>query len=129
MTERNKKLIREYLGAINAKPKPKHVVDQYVSDQDYELKQHIEIFEAAFPCYALHILAMIGEGDKVTVRFLFQGTHQGEFMGVPPSGNKIRLEGIIIYQIQDEKIINHWINADMADLMRQLQPVEEEVLV
>ena len=129
MSEQNKQLIREYLEAISGNPKPKHVIDQFVADQDEELKQHIEVFEAAFPYYEFHMQDMIAEGDKVTVRFRFQGTHKGELMGIPPSGKTVDMDGIIIYQIQDEKIIHHWINADMADLMRQLRSAEEEVLV
>jgi len=50
-------------------------------------------------------------------------------MGIPPSGKTVNMEGIIIYQIQDEKIIHHWISTDMADLMRQLQSAEEEAVV
>jgi len=130
LTEKNKQFIQKYFDALcRGNTKPRHVVDQFVSDQDYALKNHIEVFEAAFPSYALHMEDMIGEGDKVTVRFRFEGTHMGEFMGIPPSGKTATFEGIIIYQIEDEKIINHWINVDKAELIRQIQPEEAAVLM
>ncbi len=131
MIEKNKQLIRDYFDEVlkGDNPKPKYLIDKYISDQDYELKSHIEVFEVAFPLYCMHILDMIAEGNKVTVRFQFEGIHVEEFMGIPPSGKKASFEGIIIYQIESNKIINHWMSVDKAELIRQIQPEEAEVLL
>jgi predicted ester cyclase len=121
MTEQNKQLVKQYLEEVSGRDKPQSLINQYVSDQDPELKQHIEVFEAAFPHYSLLIQDLIAEDDKVTVRFRFEGTHKGEFMGMPPTGNDVKTEGIIIYQLKDNKIINHWMQVDAVGLTQQLQ--------
>lgn len=121
MTEQNKQFIEQYAEALSGRDKPRSLIDQYISDQDSELKQHIEIFEVAFPHYSLLIQDLIAEGDKVTVRFRFEGTHKGEFMGMPPTGNDVETDGIIIYQLKDNKIINHWMQVDAVGLTQQLQ--------
>lgn len=121
MSEQNKQLVKEYLESVSGQEKPRDLIDQYVSDQDQELKQHIEVFEAAFPLYHLHIQDLIAEDDKVTVRFRFAGTHQGEFMGMPATGNDVETDGIIIYQLEHKQIINHWMQVDAVGLTQQLQ--------
>lgn len=128
MTEQNKQRVKQYMEGISGRNKPQSLIDQYVSDQDLELKQHIEIFEAAFPHYSLLIQDLIAEDDKVTVRFRFEGTHKGEFMGMPPTGNDVQTDGIIIYQLQNNKIINHWMQVDAVGLMQQLQNEKAEAL-
>ena len=63
-TSENKAFIRRYLDAINGKEKPAAVIDQYISDADAVLKQHIAGYEAAFPRYALIVEDMIrGSGQ------------------------------------------------------------------
>ncbi|WKN42433.1 ester cyclase [Tunicatimonas pelagia] len=121
MSEQNKQLVKEYLEAVSGHEKTRDLIDKYVSDQDSELKQHIEVFEAAFPLYRLHIQDLIAEDDKVTVRFRFAGTHKAEFMGMPATGNDVETDGIIIYQLENNKIINHWMQVDAVGLTQQLQ--------
>jgi len=128
MSEQNKQLVKEYAEALRTQGKTREVIDQYISDQDLELKKHIEVFEAAFPQYELLPQDLIAEGDKVVLRFRFAGTHKGEFMGVPPTGNDVETDGIIIYQLQNNKIINHWMQVDTVGLMQQLQNEKAEVL-
>lgn len=47
---------------------------------------------------------MIAEGDRVMVRWTSQGTHQGEFNGLPPTGVHVTNSGINIFRIADGKI-------------------------
>src|SRR5690349_2798827 len=46
-------------------------------------------FFAAFPDMRIVIEDTVAEGDLVCTRGYFEGTHDGEFMGVPASGNKV----------------------------------------
>jgi steroid delta-isomerase-like uncharacterized protein len=116
----NKAFISRYLDAINGKEKPATVVDQFVSEADALLKQHIAGYEAGFPRYALDVEDMIAEADKVVLRFTFSATYGGGFMNIPATGQQVAVPGIIIYRIADGKIVEHWMLVDSAVLMQQL---------
>ncbi len=116
----NTAFIRRYLDAINGKEKPAAVVDQFISEADALLKQHIAGYEDAFPRYALIAEDMIAEADKVVVRFTFRATYGGGFMNIPATGQQVAMPGIIIYRIADGKIVEHWMQVDSAALMQQL---------
>jgi predicted ester cyclase len=46
----------------------------------------------ALPGFSVDIKQMIGEGDLVATLKTFTGTHQGEFLGCPPTGRRVTLE-------------------------------------
>jgi steroid delta-isomerase-like uncharacterized protein len=116
----NKAFVRRYLDAINGKEKPAAVQDQFISDADAVLKQHIAGYEAAFPRYALVVEDMFAEADKVALRFTMRATYGGGFMDIPATGQQVAVPGIIIYRIADGKIVEHWMLVDSAVLMQQL---------
>ncbi len=116
----NKQRVEEYLDALSGKPKPSDVVDRYVSDRDMELKGHIQIFEAGIPCYELAREDIVAEGNKVLVRFRLTGKHTGELFGCPPTGNSVDVSGLILYELEDGLIVNHWMEADSVGLMQQI---------
>ena len=118
MIEENKALIRQYLTALSGKDKPESIVNIYVSDE--KLKQHIKLFESAFPRYKLTIEDMIAEDDKVAVGATLQGIHRGEFMGIKPTSKEVTISGMLIYRIANGKIVEHWMNFDNLGLMEQL---------
>ena len=70
----------------------------------------------------LHIATddLIAEGDQVVKRWTARGTHKGDFMGVPATGNRIEVTGIEIYRIAGGKIVEIWSNMDSLGLMQQL---------
>ena len=82
----NKAFTSRYLDAINGKEKPAAVLDQYISEADALLKQHIAGYEAAFPRYTLNVEDLIAEADKVVVRFTFRVIYGGGFMNIPATG-------------------------------------------
>ncbi len=80
----------------------------------------VALFKGAFPDMWWQIEEMIAEGDKVVARTTMEATHEGEFFGIPPTGKRVRLEGIHIMRIADGKVIEHWGNTDDLGMMRQL---------
>jgi len=75
---------------------------------------------AAFPDFAMTVDDTIVEGDKVVIRVRATGTHQGEFMGIPPTGNRIEVPLIDIMRVRDGKIAEHWGVMDGGVMMQQL---------
>ena len=117
----SKEFILQYIEEIKNGPKTRDKIDKYISDEDQELKSHIEVFEMSFPGYRLVPEDIIAEGEKVAVRFTFIGLHKGKFMDFEPTGKEIRVSGMIVYQVRDDKIVNHWMVVNMAEMMQQLQ--------
>jgi predicted ester cyclase len=60
------------------------------------------------------------EGNKVVVHITFHGRHVGTFLGIPPTGKAVSWTSIEVYHIENNKIIERWVQADTAGLMRQL---------
>ena len=121
MSHHLKTFVKEYFDVISGKDKPAALLNQYIADSDAELKQHIAVFEAAFPKYEMIIDDIIEEGDTVAVRSTFKGTHKGDLMGIAPTGQRITLPVFLFYRISNEKIVEHWMSVDQKELIKQLQ--------
>jgi steroid delta-isomerase-like uncharacterized protein len=87
------------------------------------LKKVITGTRASFPDLRYPIQDIIAAGDKVVVRFKFQGTHQGAYRGIPATGKAVTYTGIGIWRIADGKLAEHWSNIDLYGLMQQLGAV------
>lgn len=75
---------------------------------------------AAFPGSQLTIDDTIAEGDQLAVRFHLDGEHHGEFMGVPPTGRAIVLNGQTVMRFGDGRVVERWTTGDLLGLMIQL---------
>jgi steroid delta-isomerase-like uncharacterized protein len=77
----------------------------------------------AFPDMQITVEDALEVGDKVVRRISFLGTHQGSFLGVPPTGKRVRGNGIVIIRIKDGKIAEEWEMSDLLGLLQQLGAV------
>ena len=84
------------------------------------IKQVMAMFRQAFPDSYFTVEDMVAEGDKVATRKTFRGTHQGEFMGIPPSGQQVSIGLIDIVRISHGKVVEHWAIGDNLGMMQQL---------
>jgi steroid delta-isomerase-like uncharacterized protein len=84
------------------------------------LKLVVTMYRSAFPDMITTIHDIIAEGDKVTVRMTHNGTHKGEFMGIPPTGKSISIGEINILRFAEGKIAEYWGQTDMMGMMQQL---------
>jgi predicted ester cyclase len=90
-----------------------------------EFKREVAEMRRAFPDYAGTNVEQIAEAEKVANRFVFLGTHLGEFEGVAPTGKRVEFIGHSIDSVADGKIVESWIEVDMLGVMRQLGAVPE----
>ena len=98
--------------------------DQVSSVED--LKQFFVMLRSGFPDFQVTIEDLFAaEEDKVVLRFTFRGTHQGEFMGIGPTGNRVTMPGIDIFRIADGKIVELWNQEDVLGMMQQLGAIPE----
>lgn len=83
-------------------------------------KAFFTMARGAFPDFRMTIEDLIQEGDKVVIRARASGTHEGEFMGIPATGNKFDVALIDIIEFRSGKALTHWGVMDMAGMMEQL---------
>jgi steroid delta-isomerase-like uncharacterized protein len=84
------------------------------------VKQVTAMFRQAFPDSYFTVEDMIAEGDKVATHKTFHGTHEGEFMGMPPTGRRVSMELIDIVRISEGRVVEHWSMGDNLGMMQQL---------
>lgn len=86
-----------------------------------------EGFWQAFPGNRLQLEDVFAEGDRVVARFVVRGTHQGELMGMPPTGREVSLPGITILRFAGGRCVERWSQADFLGLLQQLGAVSAPV--
>jgi len=84
------------------------------------IKETMSGYLNAFPDLTMTVQDQIAEGDKVFTRWVAEGTHQGELMGVPPSGNRVHVEGMTVDRFENGKFVESWDNWDALGLMQQM---------
>ncbi|WP_018616469.1 ester cyclase [Segetibacter koreensis] len=124
--KQNKEFIVRYFNAISGVPKTRALMDKFATDES--LIHHIEFFEAAFPKYELFADEITAEGNRVVLRARFKGTHMGELSGIPPTHKTVEFQFAIGYEIENNKIISHWLIADQMGLMEQLGVLQGEAV-
>jgi steroid delta-isomerase-like uncharacterized protein len=88
-----------------------------------ELRRYVTVYRAAFPDIQDTVVDIVAEGDKVIVRWTSRGTHQGEFMGIAPTGRHVTFTGMRLFRIAENKIAESWVNIDQLGLLEQLGAV------
>jgi len=86
-----------------------------------QFEHGVRMLHAAFPDWRHTTEDVIAEGDKVVARMTVQGTHKGDFMGIPATGKEVAFTNISIFRIADGKIAEAWQEIDMMSVMNQLR--------
>ena len=115
------------------------VIDELVADDMIEheefpglepnkdgVRQFFALFRSAFPDLRMEAHEMVCEGDLVCARGTMMGTHQGEFMEMPPSGKRFEVHGFDMVRVRDGQFVEHWGITDMMSMMQQLGAMPEQ---
>lgn len=124
----NKARIRKlYEEGLN--PRKLTVIDEIIAD-NYEgiygakgpdgFRQTIQPLLTAFPDITWTIEDIFAEGDRVAVRWTWQGTNDGPLRTIPATHKQIHDSGIVIYAFQDSKVVKAWVQTDRLGLLQQL---------
>jgi steroid delta-isomerase-like uncharacterized protein len=85
------------------------------------VKQFFHMYRGAFPDLRFEAEDVLASGDKVVGRFRATGTHRGELMGMPATGNSVSVQGIDIIRFGDDGLAReHWGVFDALAMMQQL---------
>ena len=84
------------------------------------LRWLIQTYRTGFPDIHVEVNDQIAEGDKVLTRIVIQGTHEGQFMNIPPSGNKVKVTALVVTRFVDGQNVEGWAEVDRFGMMQQL---------
>ncbi|MCG6871566.1 MAG: ester cyclase [Gammaproteobacteria bacterium] len=84
------------------------------------IKEDLANIQAVFPDAHWSVEDSFAHGDRVAVRFVFRGTHQGTFMGIPATAKAVVVPAITIFRVAERRIAEEWVNLDFYGMLRQL---------
>jgi steroid delta-isomerase-like uncharacterized protein len=87
------------------------------------VKEFISTYRAAFPDARITVEQQLAEGDLVATRWSGRGTHEGELMGIEPTGKQVTVSGLTISRLEGGKIVEEFLNWDTFGMMQQLDAV------
>ena len=88
-------------------------------------KEFFEQMFKAMPDFNYTIKKIVAEGDTVMMYSTTTATHLGEWLGNPPTGNKLNFDVVDIFRIENGKIAEHWDVADTLKLFTQVGKVKQ----
>jgi steroid delta-isomerase-like uncharacterized protein len=84
------------------------------------LSRMVESYRNALPDLELTIDHQFAAGDYVASRFTIRGTHDGDLMGIPPSGHRVEFTGITVSRCREGRIAEEWELTDTVGLLGQV---------
>lgn len=135
-TENNKLLIREYIEKVVNTGNVADI-ENYISPNYYEgnrpsgqivgiegAKQHILGVRHTYPDLHLTIEQQIAEGDWVVTRITARGTHQGNWLGIKPTGKKVEITGVNIEKVINGRIVEHGGAANILEPLLEIGAIK-----
>jgi predicted ester cyclase len=126
----NKALVRQFLERLDA---DRRVIDEACDSRFVAhlpgstpevgregFAQFVSMFYLAFPDLSHKVEDQVAEGDMVVSRLTVQGTHQGPFQGLAPTGKQVTFTDILITRIGNQKMVELWAQLDALGLLGQL---------
>ncbi len=92
----------------------------FVPDGREGNRQFWTAFFNALPDLSATMEDLVISGDRVVGRFVYRGTHTGEFMGIPASGNPVEMRSIDIWRVEDGMFVEHWDELNMLEVFQQI---------
>ena len=105
----------DYIGHDPSRPEPQRGPAGF--------KEFVQSSRDAFPNAQVTVDEQLAEGDLVATRWTGRGIHEGELMGIQPTGREVTVTGITISRLRDGKIVEDWLNWDTLGMLVQLGAV------
>ncbi len=80
----------------------------------------MSVFYTAFPDLHFEVQREFASGDQGVICWRVTGTHQGDFLGIPPTGQRVEYNACAVFQVRDSKIARTWTYLDSGHILRQL---------
>jgi steroid delta-isomerase-like uncharacterized protein len=131
-TEQNKSVVRRWIEEVtnnknldmlnetHASNSANHALPPGMPQGIEGEKRFSSMFFVAFPDGRFTIQDLIAEENKVAMRYIYRGTHTGNFQGIQPTGKSFEVSGINLVRISNGKIAENWVGFDQLGLLAQL---------
>jgi predicted ester cyclase len=129
LTDDNKALVQQFYEVV-VNQKNLSALDQFVAPNAVNHtvpsglpqgpSQFLNMHLNAFPDAKITVQDLLADGDKVVALVSIQGTHQGAFRALSPTGKPITVMGIHIFRVVNGKMVEYWGLADRLSALRQL---------
>ena len=86
-----------------------------------EFAAYMDVIRRAFPDFTNTIEEIVSEGDRSVARLTYCGTHQGEVLGIAPTGRTIEYAGVAFFRFREGRIAEVWVLGDVYGLLKQLK--------
>ena len=132
MSEQNKALVRRWVEEVWNQGSLAAVDEIIAADYVHHMappglpggpegyKQLVTRYRTPFRGFRLTLEELIAEGDRVAGRWTIRGIHEGEFMGVAPTGKEVAFTGMVMARIAGGKVAEEWEGVSALELLRQL---------
>jgi predicted ester cyclase len=110
-------IVERFLAEVMSGGRPESASDLVDSDP---LRQRVDAFRKAFSDLQVTAIRIVSDGPMVAAHLVGRGTHTGVFQGAPPTGRAWSSSCTAIYEVQDGRIVDFWLNWDTLDIVEQL---------
>jgi len=100
----------------------------FVDDGREANRQFWTGFFAALPDLTATMEDLVVSGDRVVGRFVYRGTHSGEFMGIRATGRGVEMRSIDIWRVADGMFVEHWDELNTLQVLQQLGALPQAAL-
>lgn len=132
VTEASKDAIRGFVQALNEKQLDQFADDYIEHDRAYpggtttleEAEAKLEQLDKSLSNLTLTIDDLVAEGERVAVSVIATAIHDGEFYGIPPTGEQIEWAAMVFARIEGGEVVEAWILRDVFGILQQLGVIE-----
>lgn len=86
------------------------------------MREFVHYYQTAFSDAHFTITHLFATDKQVAIRYEVSAVHIGNAFGVPPTGKHFTSTGILIYDMEDGKILRTWQELDLMGILKQLAP-------
>ena len=114
----------ELIDALIHEDYVEHPMPEGFSPDREGLKSFVQALHAALSDVQATVEHVLVDGDQLAFRWRITGTHTGEFLGIPASGNHVETTGNDVGAMREGKVAERWCEQDMLSLLTQIGAID-----
>jgi steroid delta-isomerase-like uncharacterized protein len=100
--------------------RPRYEVNGDPSDGEEAVRKLLQGFMDGLPDLHIETVRLRHMDDGVLVEGLITGTHDGEWAGIPPTGRRVEVPVLAIFEFDEDRLLCEKVYLDMATVLTQM---------